>query len=193
MEYARSTHETKAVPIVDCRALILEAERELGTFLSAVESMFGFQEIKRAAEYCPRCLRAQPLSHQSRRQPSYVWISVARYSLGHPVHVQRFAVRLEPECSSVDELLTADARTLGSGQFQISAEMVSDLGAAQVEEKTRASRSATGYRLAPGGESRDGFEVGAAGVFRLLLFKLCGALLLIVWRPVTPTGTRSSM
>ena len=50
MEYARSTHETKAAPIVDCRALILEAERELGAFLSAVESMFGFQEIKCAAE-----------------------------------------------------------------------------------------------------------------------------------------------
>jgi hypothetical protein len=51
MEYAPSTHETKAVPIVDCRVLILEAEKELGAFLSAVESMFGFQETKRAAEW----------------------------------------------------------------------------------------------------------------------------------------------
>jgi hypothetical protein len=49
-EHVPPTNETRVVSIVDCRVLILEAERELGAFLSAVESMFGSQEVKRAAE-----------------------------------------------------------------------------------------------------------------------------------------------
>ena len=50
MECISSTNHTNVAIAVDCQALIREAERELGAFLSAVAIMFGSQAARHAAE-----------------------------------------------------------------------------------------------------------------------------------------------
>lgn len=48
--YASSTVQTKFADLVDCRALMLEAEKELGAFVDVVTSTFGSQEAEYATE-----------------------------------------------------------------------------------------------------------------------------------------------